>query len=273
MFNSKKMFSSFKETLDIQVSTGDSSSSLLSKAVGMASILCNGKVLSLKNCPYVPKLNCNLISLLELCQGNMLIKRTDNSFTLKSDGIQILKGKIVNNLMQVAYSLPTALTSQSPINLWHMRLGHPGEAPLKSMGLPSLQKNCQLCKVNKATLLPFHDEFEHVSRPPDCVYINLVGPIFPSSISSFQYFLTIVDQSTSSKTICLLKSKSDAFEQFVIVKNLMENLHGQKLKNLVSDRDGEFLNHRFTARALSIISLWQKPLSIMALPKEQTGPF
>ncbi|MBW0529849.1 hypothetical protein O181_069564 [Austropuccinia psidii MF-1] len=224
MFNSKKMFTSFEETVDIQVSTGDSSSSLIAKAVGTVSISCDGKIVSLKNCLYVPKLNRNLISLLELCQDNMLIKRTSNSFTLESDGIQILKGTIINNLMQVAYSLPTSLTIQAPINLWHMRLGHPGEAPLKTMGLPSLQKNCQVCEVNKATLLPFNDEFEH-------------------------YFLTIVDQFTSFKTVRLLKSKSDAFEQFVIVKNLMENLHDQKLKKLVSDR-GETPQHNgFPERA------------------------
>ncbi|MBW0464975.1 hypothetical protein O181_004690 [Austropuccinia psidii MF-1] len=117
MFSSKKMVSSFKESLDIQASTGDSSSSLRAKAAGMVSILCHGKVLSLKNCLYVPKLNRNLISLLELCQDNMLIKRTENSFTLESDGNQILKGTIVNNLMQLAYYLPTALMTQSPINL------------------------------------------------------------------------------------------------------------------------------------------------------------
>ncbi|MBW0526856.1 hypothetical protein O181_066571 [Austropuccinia psidii MF-1] len=115
------------------------------------------------------------------------------------------------------------------------------------MGLPSLQKACQVCKFNKAALLPFKDEFKHVSRPLVCVHIDLIGPIFPSSISSSQYFLTIVYQFTSFKTVCLLKTKSDVFEQFVIVKNLMENLHNQKLKKLVSDRGGEFVNHRFTS--------------------------
>ncbi|MBW0464970.1 hypothetical protein O181_004685 [Austropuccinia psidii MF-1] len=49
----------------------------------------------------------------------------------------------------------------------------------------------------------------------------------------------------------LVKSKSDAFEQFFIVKNLMENLHNQKLKKLVSNRGNEFLNHHFMLLANS----------------------
>ncbi|MBW0484251.1 hypothetical protein O181_023966 [Austropuccinia psidii MF-1] len=45
--------------------------------------------------------------------------------------------------------------------------------------------------------------------------------------------------------------KSDAFEQFVIVKNRMESLHDQKLKTLVSDQGGEFVNAKFKSLAES----------------------
>ncbi|MBW0463240.1 hypothetical protein O181_002955 [Austropuccinia psidii MF-1] len=94
------------------------------------------------------------------------------------------------------------------------------------MGLPPLHSSCQVCKRNKATLLPFNDEFEH-------------------------YFLTIVNQFTSFKTVRLLKSKSETFDQFTIFKNLMENLHDYKLKKLVYDGGGDFLNHCFPALANS----------------------
>ncbi|MBW0551575.1 hypothetical protein O181_091290 [Austropuccinia psidii MF-1] len=110
------------------------------------------------------------------------------------------------------------------------------------MGLPPLHLTCQVYELNKVTLLPFKSEFEHVSQPLDCAHIDLVGPIFPPSVSRYQYFLTIVNQFTSLKTVRLLKLKSELFDQFVIVKNSMENLHEPKLKMLVSDRGGEFLN-------------------------------
>ncbi|MBW0536664.1 hypothetical protein O181_076379 [Austropuccinia psidii MF-1] len=85
----------------------------------------------------------------------------------------------------------------------------------------------------------------HQSHPLDCVHLDLVGPITPSSVSGFCYFLTIVDQATSFKIVQLLKHKSDAFDQFVIVKKEMETLHDRLLKKLVSDRGGEFLNEKF----------------------------
>ncbi|MBW0506327.1 hypothetical protein O181_046042 [Austropuccinia psidii MF-1] len=251
MFNSKEMFVHFKETPNILVSSGDSYSFIWSNDIGKVNILCNGKTLHLKNCLYVPKLNFNLIRLLELCQENISIKHTYNSFTLESNGTTILKGKISNNLIQVNYSSPNALTTLSSPNLWHSRLGHPGSAPLKSMGLPPLHLTCQVFQLNKATLLPFEGEFKHLSQQLDCVHIDLVGPVFPPSISGYQYFLTIVNQFTSFKSMGLIKLKSESFDQFVIVKNSMENLHYCKLKKLVSDQGWEFLNHRFTTLANS----------------------
>ncbi|MBW0536448.1 hypothetical protein O181_076163 [Austropuccinia psidii MF-1] len=93
--------------------------------------------------------------------------------------------------------------------------------------------------------LPFDNQFEHVSKPLDCVHLDLVGPIHPASASGFRYFLTIVDQATSFKIIRLLKQKSEAYDQFIIVKKMMENIHDRTIKKLVSDCGGEFLNEKF----------------------------
>ncbi|MBW0471258.1 hypothetical protein O181_010973 [Austropuccinia psidii MF-1] len=39
--------------------------------------------------------------------------------------------------------------------------------------------------------------------------------------------------------------KSEAYNQFIIVKRMMENIHDRSIKKLVSDRGGEFLNEKF----------------------------
>ncbi|MBW0539129.1 hypothetical protein O181_078844 [Austropuccinia psidii MF-1] len=52
-------------------------------------------------------------------------------------------------------------------------------------------------------------------------------------------------QATSYKIIKFLEKKSDAFEEFVIAKTYLENQKDHKLKKLISDRGGEFLNKRF----------------------------
>ncbi|MBW0502257.1 hypothetical protein O181_041972 [Austropuccinia psidii MF-1] len=214
MFNSRSLFSSFAETSPIGVCTGDSSSSLLSKGSGTVDILINNQVFSLKDC-------------------------------LLSDEKFEIKGKIVNNLMRVEYTLPAVLATGIVTEPWHQRLGHPGNQIIKSMELPTQSAPCSICDLNKIHKKSFNHQFERANKPLNCVHIDLVGPISPSSLSGNRYFLTVVDQSTSFKIVRLLKHKSEALKQFVIVKNYMENLHNRSLKKLVSDRGGEFLNNDF----------------------------
>ncbi|MBW0577084.1 hypothetical protein O181_116799 [Austropuccinia psidii MF-1] len=245
MFNSKSLFSTLNKIPPLKISTGDSSSSLVAEGMGTVNLTCEEATLSLKNCLYVLKLNCNLVSLLELFQEKIIITRKDNSFSLDSSNIPLLKGKILNNLLIVDYSNPKSLLTTMGGSLWHNCLGHPGDGPLKSMGLPANCSTCQICLTNKAHKPPFNDQFDPVHHPLDCVHIDPVGPISPMSVSGFRYFLTMVDQATSFKMVKFLKNKSDTFEKFLISKLAMENLNDQKLKKLVSDRGGKFLNQHF----------------------------
>ncbi|MBW0525550.1 hypothetical protein O181_065265 [Austropuccinia psidii MF-1] len=247
MFNNKNLFLSLCKINPMKVSTGDSSSTLSAIGLGTVKLICNEKPLILENSLFVPGLNCNLVSLLQLFDEKLVISRCKSQFTLESEGSVIIKGTISNNLMKVKYLIPQAFVSKINTHYWHQRLGHPGPATLKSMGLPSNTINCTTCDLNKAHLLPFKDHFEHVHLPLDCVHLDLVGPITPPSVSGYRYFLTIADQSTLFKITCFLKNKSDSFNEFLQQKIFMENLHDRKLKKLVSDRGGEFLNHKFKA--------------------------
>ncbi|MBW0579494.1 hypothetical protein O181_119209 [Austropuccinia psidii MF-1] len=147
--------------------------------------------------------------------------------------------------MHVEYSIPENQLTTTALNPWNERLGQPGNQAIRMMGLPVINSTHSTCDLNKMHMLLFDKHFEEVSQPLDRVHLNLVGPLFPASNSGFQYFLTIVDQATSFETIHLLKLKSDAFEQLDIVKNHMESIHDQKLKTLVSDQGGEFVNDKF----------------------------
>ncbi|MBW0534635.1 hypothetical protein O181_074350 [Austropuccinia psidii MF-1] len=247
MFNSRSCFSTLEQTSPLKVCTGDSTSSLLSEGISIVVLLCNNRNFTLENFLFVPKLNCNLISLLGICKAKLTIIQENGHFKLESNHQPLIEGKIINNLMQVQFAIPKALSTQVITNIWHQRLVHPGSQIVKSMGLPGDTSNCLTCGINKMHLIPFENQFEHVSHPLECVHIDLVGSVNPSSVSGFQYFLTIVDQATSYKTIQLLKQKCDAFEQFVIVKKEMETLHDRSLKKLVSDRGGKFLKERFKA--------------------------
>ncbi|MBW0579488.1 hypothetical protein O181_119203 [Austropuccinia psidii MF-1] len=225
MFNTKEIFSSFSEITKMAISTGDSTSKLLAEGMGTISILVNNEVLNLVDCLWVPKLNCNLISLLQLFRNQVTITRSIDTFSLRTNEDTLFHGKIENSLMKIEFTKPNSLVFTVVDDLWHKRLGHPGHAPVRAMGLPSNSLPCQACDLNKIYQLPFKNQFEHANHPLDCVHIDLVGPISPPSVAGSHYFLTVVDQATSFKVMCMLKNKSEAFAQFVTVKNSMENQH------------------------------------------------
>jgi hypothetical protein len=75
--------------------------------------------------------------------------------------------------------------------------------------------------------------------------MDLVGPITPPSVSSFNYVLTVVDQYSSFKFCRFLKAKSDTFTEFEKLAILVENLQDCKIKEIVLDGGGEFVNSKF----------------------------
>ncbi|MBW0534400.1 hypothetical protein O181_074115 [Austropuccinia psidii MF-1] len=199
MFNSLRCFTSFTKTPEISVSTGDSASTLSSTGIGTIVILCGNQSLHLENSLFVPRLNCNLVSLLALSQKKVVINRENEHFALETDNFGTIKGKITNNLMRVEYSIPENHLTASASNPWHERLGHPGNQAIRRMGLPIINSTCSTCDLNKMHMLPFDKHFE----------------------------------------------------EFVLVKNRMESLHDRKLKTLVSDQGGEFVNAKFKNLAKS----------------------
>ncbi|MBW0521476.1 hypothetical protein O181_061191 [Austropuccinia psidii MF-1] len=64
IFNSPKLLPSSIKEIRSKVATGDSQSNLLALGIGNAELKCNAQVLKLENCLFVPKLKCNLISML-----------------------------------------------------------------------------------------------------------------------------------------------------------------------------------------------------------------
>ncbi|MBW0557710.1 hypothetical protein O181_097425 [Austropuccinia psidii MF-1] len=179
---------------------------------------------------------------------SLTIVKQNEDFSILDKNRLILHGRIINNLMISNFTKLTSLltTSSAEITCWHSRLGHPSNHTLKSMGLPAFEKDhCDICARGKMTLKPFKSHFEAVKEPLDCLHLDLVGPISPPSISGHRFFLTIVDQFTSFKFVRFLKNKSDAIKEFTIVKNLVETSQNQKVKKIVSDRGGEFVNAEF----------------------------
>ncbi|MBW0537005.1 hypothetical protein O181_076720 [Austropuccinia psidii MF-1] len=91
MFNSPKLFYKQFKKINSEVAIGDSNSQLLAQGIGTVQLGCEGQVLNLRNCLYVPKLKCNLISMLELFKDSLTIQQIDNPFSLISNNKTFLK--------------------------------------------------------------------------------------------------------------------------------------------------------------------------------------
>ncbi|MBW0484295.1 hypothetical protein O181_024010 [Austropuccinia psidii MF-1] len=175
IFNSTSFFLSISEITNITVSTDDSNGSLNAHGIGIVIILCNSTKLTLKNCLYVPHLNCSLVSLLDIFGNQLTINQKGIYFSLVTNGKILLRGCISNRLMYFDYSLPRGLLSLNSTTLWHNHFGHRGPTPFKRLGLPLGSINCITCNLNKDHPLLFCHEFEPANLPLDCVHIYLVS--------------------------------------------------------------------------------------------------
>ncbi|MBW0491464.1 hypothetical protein O181_031179 [Austropuccinia psidii MF-1] len=150
MFNNPQPFSSSLKPTSIQVATGDANSNLTALAICTVKIISDNKHLTFKNCLYVPRLKYNLIRLLELFKEELTVNQKNDNFNLMSQGKEILRGTIINKLMISTYSVPTSLLTSSDKNPWHNRLGHPGPAVLKLLGIEVDKNNFLICKTSKS---------------------------------------------------------------------------------------------------------------------------
>ncbi|MBW0495495.1 hypothetical protein O181_035210 [Austropuccinia psidii MF-1] len=241
MFNDKSLFTSLELCPPFVISTDDPASNLCSEGKGSVSLSISGKLLSSKNCLYIPRISHSLIGMIQLLEESITIKKlTKERFKIIINRETTLYGQIINGLMLVTHDAPKTLMSVGDV--WHL-----SNQVSRTLGLPPLSNTCKTCILGKLVLLPFLSSFEKVNQPLECMHIDLVGPITPESNSGFLYFLTIVDQFTSFKLVRFLKKKT--FKEFVEWKTFSENFHSLKIKNHVSDKGGEFENKSFSTLA------------------------
>jgi transposase InsO family protein len=247
MLRNRSLFTNFSKA-NITIRTGDPGTPLVAKGHGTESIMRGGKLIRLENALYVPRISQQLISLVKLLADSLTITKSGETFKVTTATSVLFKGNIKDNLLFVAAGKPSAYVSKRSdgSQLWHHRLGHPSNEILRGLCLPCpTSDNCNVCSCSKMTSLPFSSHFSPALFPLHCLHLDLVGPVNPSSVSGFQYFLTCVDQFLSFKFVRFLKSKGDALGEFKKLLALVKNELNSTVKEIVSDRGGEFVNHAF----------------------------
>ena len=72
--------------------------------------------------------------------------------------------------------------------------------------------------------------------------MDICGPINPHTLGGKRYFFLMIDDFSRCMWIALLKEKSEALEQFKKFKSIAKANKEVRLKNIRSDRGGEFIS-------------------------------
>lgn len=252
MVNDRSVFTSQGKS-DIKISTGGSKNFLNAEEIGTAKIKNHlGKVLILNDVLFVPGLNRSLISLSRVFKNSIVLKKKDLSkVEIVIDDLFCLKASLNNNLLELVGSSFVEMKSNASCYLyhqsdWHSRLGHPN-SQYQNRLVPGSHsgEGCEICSQCKTKAKPFSSHFKEAHKTLEVIHIDLVGPFSTQSHSGNKYFLTIVDQFSGYKAVHFLKSKDQALDNLKQFKKTAETQTENKLKSIISDGGGEFVNKEF----------------------------
>jgi transposase InsO family protein len=104
---------------------------------------------------------------------------------------------------------------------------------------------CKHCQQGKQTKTRFKSKEYSMTRPLEIVHTDLVGPTTTKGLKCEKYFMLLVDDYTRMNLVFFLRNKSEAFENFKVYKEMVENEMDSKIKCLRSDNGGEFTSKEF----------------------------
>jgi transposase InsO family protein len=148
------------------------------------------------------------------------------------------------------------LGKEDEIWLWHRRMGHMHFDNLVKVNKREVVREmshitkptntlCKHCQQGKQTKTRFKSKEYSTTKPLEIVHIDLVGPTTTKDLKGERYFMLLVDDYTRMTAVCFLKNISEAFENFKIYKEMVENEMDSRIKCLRSDNGGEFTSNKF----------------------------
>jgi hypothetical protein len=99
---------------------------------------------------------------------------------------------------------------------------------------------CKHCQQGKKTKTRFKSKEYSTTRPLEIVHTDLFGPTKTKGLKGEKYFMLLVYYYTRMTGVFFLKNKSEAFENFKIYKEMVENEMDSKIKCLRSGSGGDF---------------------------------
>ena len=241
-------------------------------------------MITISNVAYIPQASGCLFStgIVEksghtLVQGSGQMVIYDQPFMHgKVSGNVVMEApyNFLNNLyfsfMDVLDRKMAALLS-TPFRTWHRRMGHPSKEVIRRLpdhtkGVDPVgvedQSPCEGCQWGKSHRAPFPASSKRATKPLELVHTDEDGPMRTQAINSgYRYFITFLDDFSSLGRAYYLRHKSESIQAFEDFKAWAENVTGNKIIHVRSDRGGEYTSDAFTARLKSYGIVHQKTVA------------
>jgi len=236
---------------------GDGARALV-EDIGVVSLnLPSGHVLLLKDVVYVPSMRRNFISvsILDKCGytfelGNGKLVVYFNSIIVGSgvlyDGLYMLN----MNDMSVNYVIghKRSRVDENSSMLWHRRLGHISRPQIERLIKEGILHDldfsdfdtCVDCVKGKLTAKVRNTGANMRDNVLELIHTDIYGPITPTSMGGYRYFITFIDDYSHFGWIDLLQEKSSSLDAFKSFKAAIELKTGKRIKCVRSDRGGEY---------------------------------
>ncbi|KAM0049721.1 putative RNA-directed DNA polymerase [Helianthus debilis subsp. tardiflorus] len=240
--------------LKIQVKHPNGTSALVTKIGSLK--LVDGVILH--DVFVVPEYSVNLISVHKLTRDNKLYVGFDEHKCYIQD-LLTKKVLVIGNQLEGLYvcgntvvSNEVCFNSISLYRLWHARLGHPADQAVKvykdilKISFDFDHSPCEVCHRAKQHRDPFPLSDHKSTHLGELVHLDVWGPYRVASREGHKFFLTIVDDYSRAVWVCLLKNKTEVFENIQSFVNIIQTQFKQTVKCFRSDNGSEFVNNQMS---------------------------
>ena len=239
------------------------------KAIGpVVLVFENNRTLCLEDCLFAPDFKRNLVSVSCLVEHGLTVQ-FNSSVSIRSKSSFICSGDLMNNLyflsplsydinvIEIVENEHNHLAKERKVSnetyLWHLRLGH-----INPNRIHGLVKNgilnslafepipmCESCLEGKMTKRAFKAKGYRATKSLELVHTDVCGPMRVQARGGYEYFVTFTDDYLRYGFVYLMHQKSETFDKFRKYKAEVEKQLGVHIKQLRSDRGGEYLSGEF----------------------------
>ncbi|KAG7552201.1 GAG-pre-integrase domain [Arabidopsis thaliana x Arabidopsis arenosa] len=215
----------------------------------------------LTNVYFVEGLTANLISVSQLCDEGLTVSfnrvkcwATDEKNQKALSGVRTGNNCYMGEEPKVCFR-----AEKDDLVLWHQRLGHMNARSMSKLvskemvrGVPELKHIdkivCSACNQGKQIRVQ-HKKVEGVQTTQVLylIHMDLMGPMQTESIAGKRYVFVLVDHFSRFTWVRFIREKSETANSFRILALQLKNEKKMGIKQIRSDRGGEFLSEAFNS--------------------------